>query len=85
MVGQALKASHQARTDRWHTFLNQMSIRSKIHFSRNLAFREFTGSLKFEHDKSMIDLRVQTNNSTTKAVTNSKNLSGGESASSILA
>lgn len=79
---QALGDSLQSRIIRWADFRDVIASRCKIQFLFHLSNRGFTGRLVFDHEKTALHVRVQTEetNGTNKGqqYKESRSLSGGE-------
>lgn len=76
----ALSSAHAARVLTWLEFRTQISIRAKDQFLFHLTKRGFAGKINFHHEKTRLDMRVQTEDvaSTKTKTKDTKSLSGGE-------
>ncbi|KAF9196644.1 Structural maintenance of chromosomes protein 6 [Haplosporangium sp. Z 11] len=84
-----LKTTLHMRLSRWRQFRSQMSLRSKMNFSLQLAQRGYSGELEFQHPEKKLTIRVETEdqNSSKAGVARDKDpksLSGGEKSFSTI-
>ncbi|KAJ2161894.1 Structural maintenance of chromosomes protein 6 [Coemansia sp. RSA 552] len=56
----ALKTAHQQRLSRWTQFRDSMTVRTKLHFIKNLHQRGYTGKLEFDHTQCTLIPKVKT-------------------------
>lgn len=78
---QHLSESVQARIIRWADFRDQIATGCRMQFLFHLANRGYTGRLVFDHEKSNLHVRVQTEDVKShkkEQSKDSKSLSGGE-------
>ena len=76
----ALSRSYDIRIATWNQFREQISIRARDQFLFHLSKRGFSGKINFHHQKTRLDMRVQTEDvaSTKSKTKDTKSLSGGE-------
>ncbi|KAJ1734410.1 Structural maintenance of chromosomes protein 6, partial [Coemansia biformis] len=55
-----LKTAHRQRLKMWTEFRDSMAMRTKMHFSDNLAQRGYTGNLEFDHTQCTLVPKVKT-------------------------
>ncbi|KAJ2089482.1 Structural maintenance of chromosomes protein 6 [Coemansia sp. RSA 986] len=55
-----LKRSHQMRLQKWTQFRDSMTVRTKLHFTKHLYQRGYTGKLEFDHSQRTLIPKVQT-------------------------
>ncbi|KAJ2518062.1 Structural maintenance of chromosomes protein 6 [Coemansia sp. RSA 2049] len=55
-----LKTAHQQRLRKWTQFRDSMTVRTKLHFTRHLYQRGYTGKLEFDHSQNTLVPKVQT-------------------------
>ncbi|KAJ2319784.1 Structural maintenance of chromosomes protein 6, partial [Coemansia sp. RSA 2610] len=72
----ALKKAHQQRLNKWTQFRDSMTMRTKLHFVKNLHQRGYTGKLEFDHSQCTLIPKVKTDQDLV-----SENVSNGNSAS----
>ncbi|KAJ2343584.1 Structural maintenance of chromosomes protein 6, partial [Coemansia erecta] len=56
----ALKTAHQQRLSKWTQFRDSMTVRTKLHFIKNLLQRGYTGKLEFDHTQCTLVPKVKT-------------------------
>ncbi|KAJ2662182.1 Structural maintenance of chromosomes protein 6 [Coemansia sp. RSA 1199] len=56
----ALKTAHQQRLNKWTQFRDSMTVRTKLHFIKNLLQRGYTGKLEFDHTQCTLIPKVKT-------------------------
>ncbi|KAJ2679177.1 Structural maintenance of chromosomes protein 6 [Coemansia spiralis] len=55
-----LKQAHQRRLQKWTQFRDSMTVRTKLHFTKHLYLRGYTGKLEFDHSQHTLIPKVQT-------------------------
>jgi chromosome segregation ATPase len=82
---QILARSLNTRRDRWEKFRKYMSIGAKSSFSVLLSERSFRGKLTIDHEKKLLDMKIEPDSSKESAKGRQTNtLSGGEKSFSTI-
>ncbi|KAL0960989.1 hypothetical protein HGRIS_005984 [Hohenbuehelia grisea] len=86
VLTKTLKQSLTSRLSRWQEFRRHIALRCKVNFQYNLSHRGYFGKVLFDHNQSILSIKVKTDDQTGTQARDKdpRSLSGGEKSFSTI-